>query len=348
MIDFNQTQIKSIAIHRVGSKSREDELQLSSEPTTITDEATLHLLKTFFLYPFKQPVFYSFTHDVNIQHNDICKFASRAFDNPLQLHEQSIHMAQHLHEVSGHPNIKFGELYVVLFEGCVIDGELVDALGIFKSESKENFLKVYQTNTNVGVDAQEGISINKLDKGCLIFNTEKDLGYKLMVHDKTSANAEERFWRESFLNAAPRQDDFYQTQEHINVCKGFVRQVYNPENRVERADQVEMLNKTRDFFAEKENFDIVEFEREVIKEPEVIEAFRDYKEAYQSEMGCNLKDSFSISVDAAKQAKKVLKSVIKLDKNFHLYIHGDREKVERGFDDEKRMNYYKLYYNNEA
>ena len=65
-------------------------------------------------------------------------------------------------------------------------------------------------------------------------------------------------------------------------------------------------------------------------------------------MGCNLKDSFTISTDAAKQAKKVFKSVIKLDKNFHLYIHGGRDRVEKGYDDDRGLNYYKLYFDAEG
>jgi len=348
MIDFNLAQIKSIAIHRVGSLASEGELQLSKNVVQIADESLLQLFKSFFLYPFKQPIFYSFQHNVELSQNVIFNSVSRLFESSKQLHEQSVRIAEHLYQSSTHPNIKYGELYVVLFEGCVVDGEVADAVGVFKSESKDAFIRVFEATDGVGVEQQEGVSINKLDKGCLVFNTEKEFGFKLMVTDKTNANDEARFWRESFLNAIPRQDDFYQTQEYLNVCKGFVRQVYNPENRVEKADQVELLNKTRDFFAQKDSFDVVEFEREVIGQPQVIEAFRDYKDAYQSEMGCNLKDSFSISVDAAKQAKKFLKSVIKLDKNFHLYIHGARDWVERGYDEEKRMNYYKLFYNNEA
>jgi hypothetical protein len=40
--------------------------------------------------------------------------------------------------------------------------------------------------------------------------------------------------------------------------------------------------------------------------------------------------------------------VIKLDKNFHVYIHGDRELVDKGYDDEKGMKFYKLFYSEES
>lgn len=43
----------------------------------------------------------------------------------------------------------------------------------------------------------------------------------------------------------------------------------------------------------------------------------------------------------------MLKSVIKLDKNFHIYVHGRRDLIERGFDEEKGKKYYKVYFDEE-
>ena len=48
-----------------------------------------------------------------------------------------------------------------------------------------------------------------------------------------------------------------------------------------------------------------------------------------------------------KKEFKVFKSVIKLDKNFHLYVHGRRDLIERGFDDDKGKKYYKVFFDNE-
>ena len=59
-------------------------------------------------------------------------------------------------------------------------------------------------------------------------------------------------------------------------------------------------------------------------------------------------DNFEISVHAVKQQAKVFKSVLKLDKNFHIYIHGNRQLIEKGFDEATGRNYYKLYFDNES
>ncbi len=42
------------------------------------------------------------------------------------------------------------------------------------------------------------------------------------------------------------------------------------------------------------------------------------------------------------------KSVLKLDKNFHIYIHGDKELIEKGYDDAVGKKFYKIYYDEEA
>ena len=88
-------------------------------------------------------------------------------------------IAKHLYECSEHPKIKSGEFYVAYFTDLVLDDESFDAIGLFKSESKDRFLKVKQKNKIFNVSSEEGINTNKLDKGCLIFNTDETTGFKM-------------------------------------------------------------------------------------------------------------------------------------------------------------------------
>ena len=52
-----------------------------------------------------------------------------------------------------------------------------------------------------------------------------------------------------------------------------------------------------------------------------------------------------IRMTYVKKQARAFKSVIKLDKNFHIYIHGDRDLIEQGEDE--RGKFYKVYYNKE-
>ena len=61
-----------------------------------------------------------------------------------------------------------------------------------------------------------------------------------------------------------------------------------------------------------------------------------------------LVEDFMISDDAVKNQKRNFKSVLKLDKNFHVYIHGTCDKLVKGFDRERNMQYYQLFFEEES
>jgi hypothetical protein len=90
---------------------------------------------------------------------------------------------------------------------------------------------------------------------------------------------------------------------------------------------------------------MAEFAHEVIGQPEVIDSFNQYKSAYVQEHDLEIVDNFTISDSAVKKQARVLKSVIKLDKNFHIYVHGNRELIEQGSDNKGK--FYKIYYKEE-
>jgi hypothetical protein len=69
----------------------------------------------------------------------------------------------------------------------------------------------------------------------------------------------------------------------------------------------------------------------------------DYEQRYDTEIG----DQFGISGAAVKKQARIYKSVLKLDRNFHIYIHGNSELIEKGVDDDGRK-YYKIYYQEES
>ena len=64
-------------------------------------------------------------------------------------------------------------------------------------------------------------------------------------------------------------------------------------------------------------------------------------------MQVSIAEEFPINQAAVKKNQRYFKSVIKLDKNFHIYIHGDRELIEQGIDKDGRK-FYKIYYEEEA
>ena len=89
-----------------------------------------------------------------------------------------------------------------------------------------------------------------------------------------------------------------------------------------------------------------EFTNEVFAQREVIDSFNKYKENYEQDRDLEIADSFTISESAVKKQARAFKSVIKLDKNFHIYVHGNRNLIEQGEDEKGK--FYKVYYREES
>jgi hypothetical protein len=341
--------LELLSIHKVGNPSQEEALICSQAPLEMQDETISQLLLTYFIQPFTNSAeYFHFFHEADLQLNEIFQYCRRIFENRDNFHEQSVNIAKHLYKHSTHPKIKGGELYIAYFSKCQVDGEDVEALGIFKSETRDTYLKVFLANESYQVNYDDGININKLDKGCLVYNTEEENGYKVSVIDSISKQNEAVYWKDSFLQIQRRDDSYHQTELAVNMCKLFIQDKLPSEYEISRVDQVDLLNKSAAYFKEKEQFQLDDFAQEVLGNPEAIASFKEYRDHFQHESQQQIPDEFDISSPAVKKQQKVFKSVLKLDRNFHIYIHGDREMIERGFDEATNMSYYKLLFENET
>lgn len=347
MSNFENATLSKLIIHKVGNKTLEDGVELSSDPLNIQDDENLcQHLTTYFLSPFKDPVFYHFTHASSLDLNEVYTIARDLFASTRGFVKKSKDLANILYEYSTHPRIRSGELYITYIEGCKVGNELTDAVGIFKSENKETFLKVYHRNDTFNVKSDEGISIKKLDKGCIIFNVQEDDGYKVMVVDNINSS-EAQYWKDEFLKLKPVSDNYFQTKHYLSLAKSFVTDRLDEEFEVTKADQIDYLNRSMDYFKKHEQFDEHEFEKEVFEHQTVIKSFKRFKGDYQDENDIQIVSEFEISNPAVKNQSRVFKSVLKLDRNFHIYIHGDKSLIERGVDDDGRK-FYKIYYREES
>jgi hypothetical protein len=305
------------------------------------------LLMKYFLSSFKSEEYYNFYHDSDINLNEMFVYSNQIFNDPSELYDSSLKIAKHLHNHSDHPKIKSGEFYIVYFENCIVDDEITDCIGLFKSENKDTYLKVFLRGENFEINYDNGINIRKLDKGCLIFKTEKDAGYKISIVDAVNKDVEAMYWREDFLKIKPRDDNFYSTKNIIDLCKSFSDQVLDDKEKTDKKSKINFIKNTEKYLSESENFNMNEFEKKVIDKPEIRSEFNHFKKEYQEMFDINADDDFKISANAIKKSKKYFKSVIKLDKNFHVYVHSSPEFIEKGFDDEKKMKFYKLFFEDE-
>ena len=336
MIDFEASKLIRFCIHEVGNQENSI-LNLSKEPMTLDTDLS-ELLKTYFLKPFKGEEFF------HIKESGVIRPAIKSiFEDPSSVHDISVELAGQLLSSSLSPGIKTGEFFMVHFTDCQVEDELVDAVGLFKCENKETYLKVFPEQDKFDLKIDQGININRIDKGALILNVEQEEGYLVQVIDRTNQDGA-AYWKDAFLRLEERVDEYHHTQNYIHMCRDFAMEEMSTTNR---GEQLGLMTEAVNYFQENDHFDHEEFKRQVIREPEIIEAFEDYSKSYELENHLNSIDDFDISSQAVKRNKKFTRSVIKLDKNFHIYVHGSRERIKRGYDEQTGLNFYQVFFEEE-
>lgn len=353
MLFFQDSKIESIAIHRVGNKSMDEFYQLSNNPLDFEDyhpSVQKHLID-FFIKPFyKTNVVYRFYHpNDDLELNPVYHYIKSFFSPIHSFQEISEHLAKHLYDVSTHPKTKAGEFFTVHFKGVQFEGEEHEAIALFKSDEKEPYIEIMNYSVgefDFGI-CSDAVGLGKISKAVIILNTEQDQGYKVLLAENKNA-FDRGYWVDEFLQLIVRNDNYFQTDQLMKLTKSFIADKLDEVFEIEKVDKADLLNKTIKYLKEHEVMQIEEFAEEVFNSEQASNLFIDFKTNYAEEYDISLSDSFDISDKAVKKSEKSFKSVLKLDKNFHLYVHGKRDYLERGFDEEKGMNFYKVYFENES
>jgi hypothetical protein len=349
MLDFSTVNIEELVIHRVGNKHNEEDFFISQSPFELSEGLSLMMLD-YFIKPFMNlQESNQFTHEIDLSYNELNGICKDIFADPNSLYINSVKILKHIHEQSQHPHIKTGDLFISYFTDVFYQDKMVSAIGIFKSENKTSFLQIGQDSTNLELLEQQGIDIKKLDKGCFIFNTNEENGFSVFSVD--SNNYDTEYWLNEFLGIRPIEDEVFHTKEYVNLCKGFANEVIQAtENKTE---EINFLNKSVKYLERNENIDIEDFKEEVLVDEEKKQEFDQYKSMYESKHNVAIPDAFPVSLPVVEKQKKKIKNEIKLDTNIQIKIavndaDSTHKFIEQGYDHEKEMNYYKVYYNNEV
>jgi len=331
-------------VHFVGNKNQEDGVKFSDELTPFAGiEPHLSQLLTSCL---KTDNFYQFHFLPVLSLNPVYQFINGIFEDNSLFVQQTKNAGRYLYDKSTHPNIKSGEFCVVYLKDCQVDNELADCIAFIKSENKETILKIDTSNIGFAVTDVTGISLNKIDKGCLIFNIEKSSGYLISVVDNTNKSQEAQYWKDEFLSVKPKKNEYNQTNQFLGIAKQFVTKQLTEDFEIDKPARIDMLNRSVEYFKTHETFDKQQFEDEVFNDLGVIDSFRKFDQEYRQQNELDLSDNFSISPQAVKKQSRVFKNVLKLDRNFDIYIHSNNGIIEKGIEKDGRK-YYKIYYDQE-
>lgn len=334
-------KISNLSLHRIGNNACQEGVEFSKQELDV-DVDLREILKSFFLIPFNNEDCYHFSHVSDLSLNEIYSYSKLIFSDNRVFHEQSKNIARFLYENSGHPNIKRGELYVVYFKDCILDGDTVDAIGVFKSENKDTFIRINTVAGGFSIESQTGININKLDKGCLIFNTACEEGFKVFVVDNSN-KGEAKYWVDDFLQVKRINDARTQTQNVVSMCKSFISQL---PNEMAKSEKAAMMNRVIGGINSK-HVNVEKLAETAFGKEIATTSFKTFREDYQLFHEVSFEHSFESKPESIKRNSVGLMITIKLDKNFDIKIHGGEQFIEQGYDEEKGMRFYKLYFHEE-
>ena len=349
MVDFSSVLIQQLAIHRVGNKHRE-ETNFISETLADLDEDMEELMTKYFLKSFTQSSEnYHFVHSADLSYNEMFGLSSDVFQNSENLLDASKKIVNHLYEQSNHPHIKTGDVFIVYFKDLFYQEHNREAIGIFKSENKTSFLKLLTGAANLALTKDSGISLSKLDKACLIIDENKDDGYRVLTIDNNSYDA--AYWKEQFLGIDFIQDDNYNTKQYVELVKGFAQDVVADQSSGK--DQIDFLNHSVNYLQNQDTVNVENFKDDIFADPVQKNAFTEYQRHYESVNDVSIADQFDLAPDILQQQKKKIKDFIKLDTNIQIKLDFNNPEssdqfIEQGYDSERGMSFYKVYFNREV
>ena len=348
MIKRTRAEITKCIIHKVGNKYNSGQNSFS-ESVIRFDEESYNLMVPFLLKPFANlSQSFRFSHHADIRLNEMNNYASNVFKDEESFIENSKNIVNHLYEQSNSAQIKKGDVIIALVEGIEYQDVLTEAIGVFKVENKIDFFQTYLDDDSFDVAVQQGISTKKIDKGCLILNTTDAEGTVVLSIDNNQYDAQ--YWVKNFLSVKYADDRNQHTQSYLEMCKEFSEEIIKPE--LGKQEQSQFLASTVDYFKENESVDYHNFKDEVFEEDKHKDMFEDYKKHFETLNDVLIRNNFEVSDVVLKKEKQKIKNIIKLDTNIEIKLDVDApdaasEYLERGYDEEKKMKYYKVYFNEE-
>ncbi|NND31813.1 MAG: hypothetical protein HKN76_04425 [Saprospiraceae bacterium] len=344
-MNLTDVKIEAIAVHQVGDKSLKEPLVMSHVLLEPPVEQVVHL-KSFFLDHFRGQEFYNFAL-VDGSPSRISYITESIFNDPESLLSNSCEVARLLYGLTESDLLENGLLYMCHISNVINQDEIIDAIGMYFCPLDDSFITVNDLESQPLLTFSSGTYLGKQDMACLIYNTERELGYKVDVIDKSKKARDGQLWKEHFLRLKPAEDDFFLTSQVMGLTKSFVEHQLPSEFEIEKKDQMEYLDRSINYFKNQDHYSQQEFADEIFADSHIAQSFGQYKHQYEEDHDVQIQPEFDLNEYAVKKQARIFKSVLKLDRNFHIYIHGDRSMIVKDTDEQGRK-FYKLYYEKES
>lgn len=195
LVEIGESVVEDIILHQVGNRLREESLTLSDQCFDITEDIQNLILGGYLRGIVSDKNQYVLTHESDMALNDVAHHASAFFSEKISFVELSRNLATHLYTSAHHPNIASGDLFVILFDKLKLEGKYKSAIGVYKAESKQQYISTRADGENRQLEVSSGINPDLIDKGVLIVEGSE------IVYAIDRLSSRTKYWIKDFLQA---------------------------------------------------------------------------------------------------------------------------------------------------
>ncbi len=230
-IQIAESRVERLVVHRVGNATRGEPLQLSERTTEVDDEVSSLILSGYLRGVVSDKKKHQFFHETDLNLNEVYHFSRQFFRGEIDFLALSQRLARHLYARSQHPNISAGDLFVIQFAG-LSDGEReLRALGVFKSEVRDDFLSIIESGEVFDIRHASGINPKLIDKGALILENGP------LVYAVDRGGQQAKFWLDDFLKAMRVPDASTTTRMVASVVEQLSEEIVDPMEQARFKDE---------------------------------------------------------------------------------------------------------------
>ncbi len=234
-MEIGESVVQSVILHQVGNRLREEALVLTDQCFSITDSISNVILGGYLRGIVNSKNQHVLTHENDMALNDVAHHASAFFSQKISFVELSQNLATHLYASAHHPNIATGDLFVILFDRLKVDDTYKSAIGIYKSESKQQYLSARTDGENRKLEVSSGINPDLIDKGALIVDGTETI-YAI---DRLSSRT--KYWIDDFLKAKQILNESTKSAVTVGLIEKVRENIENPIERQEFSQEVVAL-----------------------------------------------------------------------------------------------------------
>jgi hypothetical protein len=345
MLNLNNASITKVVAHKVGHDGRNIKNTISRSEVQFGEQLAKDILRLI-QKEFRdniQP--YQFSHTSDLFLNEIFSYSKNAFNAIESFHEQSVNILKHLYRESKYPNIKTGDVILVYIDSVEYDNRFTEAIAILKSERKDSFIKFEYNHGSVNLVLEEGLSISKVDKSALIVNVNSDKGFNVYVGEK---HIDTEYWKNDFLQIKMVAEEAFQTKSFLDLMNNFSKEYIAP--HFGKNEQVSFVGSVLNELTNNPSISTDKLLDSFVENDEIKSEFIKYRKSYEMDNEMLFPSEISLSQPMLKQTIKKIKNEIRLDTNIQIKIDINQVQnvdkyIERGFDKEKGMSFYKIFFN---